>query len=208
MRPRPMDFHLWPSRWPPLSGQLVVGQHPWDGGGRARLTPRRAPTAGPTRHDLTAYGTVPSALLVHTPACPRTTPPPGATMGWRLGPGVSAHAASPGVTSRRAQWRLNAITKLLDKIFGMKFPPLFGCRSDHKLGRVRGWAKNLSGRLLGPDPHGNGSSSCGGGGKLSWRPCGSLSRTKIRPLTVGASGRGSARAAFAHDCLLKRPPLR
>jgi hypothetical protein len=46
----------------------------------------------------------------------------------------------------------DAITKLLEKIFGLMFPPLFGCRSYHELCRVRGWDKNLPGRLLGALP--------------------------------------------------------
>jgi len=58
----------------------------------------------------------------------------------------------PEILAEEVQWRLNAITKLLDKIFGMMFPPLVGCRSYHELCRVRGWDKNLPGRLLGALP--------------------------------------------------------
>jgi hypothetical protein len=39
--------------------------------------------------------------------------------------------------------RLRSQQKLLDKIFGVVFPPLFGCRTNTELCRVRGWDKNL-----------------------------------------------------------------
>jgi len=42
--------------------------------------------------------------------------------------------------------------KLLGKIVGMMCPPLFGCRTNAELCRVRGWAKNLPARLLGALP--------------------------------------------------------
>jgi hypothetical protein len=38
--------------------------------------------------------------------------------------------------------------KLLAKICGMMFPPLFGCRTNAELCRVRGWDKNFPFRLL------------------------------------------------------------
>jgi hypothetical protein len=37
---------------------------------------------------------------------------------------------------------------LLGKIFGLMFPTLFGCQHVHELTRVRGWDKNVPGRLL------------------------------------------------------------
>jgi hypothetical protein len=39
--------------------------------------------------------------------------------------------------------RLRSQQKLLGKIVGMMCPPLFGCRTNFELCRVRGWDKNL-----------------------------------------------------------------
>jgi hypothetical protein len=39
--------------------------------------------------------------------------------------------------------RLHSQHKLLGKIVGVMFPPLFGCRTNTELCRVRGWDKNL-----------------------------------------------------------------
>jgi hypothetical protein len=50
--------------------------------------------------------------------------------------------------------RLRSQQKLLGKIVGVMFPPLFGCRTNTELCCVRGWDKNLHARLLGaPPPH-------------------------------------------------------
>jgi hypothetical protein len=48
--------------------------------------------------------------------------------------------------------RLRSQHKLLGKIVGMMCPPLFGCRTNSELCRVRGWDKNLPARLLGALP--------------------------------------------------------
>jgi hypothetical protein len=48
--------------------------------------------------------------------------------------------------------RLRSQQKLLGKIVGMMFPPLFGCRTNTELCRVRGWDKNLPSRVLGVLP--------------------------------------------------------
>ena len=48
--------------------------------------------------------------------------------------------------------RLRSQKKLLSKIVGVMFPPLFGCRTNSELCRVRGWDKNLPLRLLGALP--------------------------------------------------------
>jgi hypothetical protein len=48
--------------------------------------------------------------------------------------------------------RLRCQQKLLGKIFGVMFPPLFGCRTSSELARVRGWDKNLPSRILGALP--------------------------------------------------------
>src|SRR5262245_54008765 len=48
--------------------------------------------------------------------------------------------------------RLRKQQKLLSKIVGMMFPPLFGCRTNSELCRVRGWDKNLPSHLLGALP--------------------------------------------------------
>ena len=39
--------------------------------------------------------------------------------------------------------RLQSQKRLLGKILGMMCPPLFGCRTNFELCRVRGWDKNL-----------------------------------------------------------------
>ena len=44
--------------------------------------------------------------------------------------------------------RLRSQHKLLGKIVGVMCPPLFGCRTNTELCRVRGWDKNLPARLL------------------------------------------------------------
>jgi hypothetical protein len=48
--------------------------------------------------------------------------------------------------------RLRSQQKLLGKIAGLMCPPLFGCRTNTELCRVRGWDKNLPLRLLGALP--------------------------------------------------------
>jgi hypothetical protein len=48
--------------------------------------------------------------------------------------------------------RLRSQKKLLGKIVGVMFPPLFGCRTNTELCRVRGWDKNLPSHLLGALP--------------------------------------------------------
>jgi hypothetical protein len=48
--------------------------------------------------------------------------------------------------------RLRSQKKLLGKIVGVMCPPLFGCRTNAELCRVRGWDKNLPARLLGALP--------------------------------------------------------
>ena len=50
------------------------------------------------------------------------------------------------------EWRLKALGTLLGKIFGIMFPTLFGCRTTYELTRVRGWDKNLPGKVLGALP--------------------------------------------------------
>jgi len=44
--------------------------------------------------------------------------------------------------------RLRSQRKLLGKIVGVMCPPLFGCRTNSELCRVRGWDKNLPAHLL------------------------------------------------------------
>src|SRR5215831_12797416 len=48
--------------------------------------------------------------------------------------------------------RLRSQQQLLGKIVGMMCPPLFGCRTNTELCRVRGWDKNLPSHLLGALP--------------------------------------------------------
>jgi hypothetical protein len=48
--------------------------------------------------------------------------------------------------------RLRSQQHLLGKICGVMCPPLFGCRTNTELCRVRGWDKNLPSRVLGALP--------------------------------------------------------
>jgi hypothetical protein len=48
--------------------------------------------------------------------------------------------------------RLRRQQQRLGKIFGLMFPPLFGCRTPAELSRVRGWDKNLASQILGALP--------------------------------------------------------
>ena len=48
--------------------------------------------------------------------------------------------------------RLRSQQKLLGKIVGVMFPPLFGCRTPAELCRVRGWDKQWPARILGALP--------------------------------------------------------
>jgi Transposase DDE domain len=48
--------------------------------------------------------------------------------------------------------RLRSQQRPLGKICGVMFPPLFGCRTNAELCRVRGWDKNLPSHLLGALP--------------------------------------------------------
>src|SRR2546430_6964476 len=48
--------------------------------------------------------------------------------------------------------RLRSQQQLLGKIVGMMCPPLFGCRTNTELCRVRGWDKNMPSRVLGALP--------------------------------------------------------
>ena len=56
--------------------------------------------------------------------------------------------------------RLSSQRKLLGKIVGMMCPPLFGCRTNFELCRVRGWDTNLPSRLLGALPKGSSRNKC------------------------------------------------
>jgi hypothetical protein len=54
----------------------------------------------------------------------------------------------PDALVTEIEGRLQSQHTLLGKIFGVMFPPLFGCRTNTELCRVRGWDKNLPSRLL------------------------------------------------------------
>jgi hypothetical protein len=58
----------------------------------------------------------------------------------------------PGNLVAEVAGRLRSQHKLLGKIVGVMCPPLFGCRTNAELCRVRGWDKNLPTRLLGALP--------------------------------------------------------
>jgi hypothetical protein len=56
--------------------------------------------------------------------------------------------ALPETMVAEIEGRLRSQHKLLSKIIGVMFPPLFGCRTPSELCRVRGWDKNWPSRLL------------------------------------------------------------
>jgi hypothetical protein len=58
----------------------------------------------------------------------------------------------PDTLVAEIEGRLQAQQKLLGKIVGLMFPPLFGCRAGHEFTRVRGWNKNIPTQLLGALP--------------------------------------------------------
>jgi hypothetical protein len=58
----------------------------------------------------------------------------------------------PETLAAELEWRLNALGKLLGKLFGLMFPTAFGCRTTSELTRVRHWDKNLPAKLLGALP--------------------------------------------------------
>ena len=60
--------------------------------------------------------------------------------------------ALPATLVQEIDGRLRSQQKLVGKIFGRMFPPLFGCRTPSELSRVRGWDKHLPSRLLGALP--------------------------------------------------------
>jgi len=60
--------------------------------------------------------------------------------------------ALPDTLVQEIEGRLRSQQKLLGKIFGLLFPPLFGCRTPSELSRVRGWDKNFPSRILGALP--------------------------------------------------------
>ena len=49
----------------------------------------------------------------------------------------------PNTLVAEIEGRLRSQHKLLGKIVGVMCPPLFGCRTNTELCRVRGWDKNL-----------------------------------------------------------------
>jgi hypothetical protein len=58
----------------------------------------------------------------------------------------------PETLAVEVEWRLKILGKLLGKIGGVMFPTVFGCRTAYELSRVRGWDKNLPGKILGALP--------------------------------------------------------
>jgi len=58
----------------------------------------------------------------------------------------------PNTVVAEIEGRLRSQQKLLGKIVGVMFPPLFGCRTPSELCRVRGWDKQWPSRILGALP--------------------------------------------------------
>ena len=86
--------------------------------------------------------------------------------------------------------RLRSQQKLLGKIVGMMCPPLFGCRTNYELCRVRGWDKNLPSHLLGRSPSAPGSSACDAWASRCSSRCGATLPAKVRPRGAAGNGRG------------------
>ena len=86
--------------------------------------------------------------------------------------------------------RLRSQQKLLGKIVGMMCPPLFGCRTNTELCRVRGWDKNLPSRLLGHCPSAPGSNGCDAWVWRCWPHCGVMSPARVRPRAAAGNGPG------------------
>ena len=63
---------------------------------------------------------------------------------------VEVGVAEPVV--EEVQGRLQAVRKLLGKIFGLMFPIVLGCRTHHALTRVRNWDQNRPAQILGGLP--------------------------------------------------------
>ena len=77
--------------------------------------------------------------------------PPGTAR--RPGPGAdSPGSGHPHNLVIEIEDHIRSQQKLLSKIVGLMCPPLFGCRTNFELCRVRGWDKNLPSRLLGALP--------------------------------------------------------
>ena len=100
----------------------------------------------------------------------------------------------PETVVAEIEGRLHSQHKLLSKIVGVMFPPLFGCRTPSELCRVRGWDKNLPSQILCALP------------KRSWlkrlRRLGlevlvpfwrHVASRKVRPRRAAGSGRGPRR---------------
>lgn len=58
----------------------------------------------------------------------------------------------PDTLVAEIEGRLRSQQKLLGKIVGVMFPPLFGCRTSSELCRVRGWDKHWPAHILGALP--------------------------------------------------------
>jgi len=78
-------------------------------------------------------------------AARRSTPP----RSWSR---LSMTWVSPKIWLVEIEGRLRSQQQLLGKIVGGEVSPLFGCRTNSELCRVRGWDKNLPSRLLGALP--------------------------------------------------------
>jgi hypothetical protein len=62
------------------------------------------------------------------------------------------HLGLPESLVAELEGRLRSQQQLLGKICGVMCPPIFGCRTNSELCRVRGWDKNLPSHLLGALP--------------------------------------------------------
>ena len=86
--------------------------------------------------------------------------------------------------------RLRSQHKLLGKIIGVMCPPLFGCRTNTELCRVRGWDKNLPPACSGRCPNAPGSSASAAWVWRCWSRYGVTPPAKVRPHAAAGSGPG------------------
>src|SRR4029434_3751387 len=116
-------------------------------------SPPRKPGVPHVPHDTIRHKTRESqtAPPPHSAGAPRTRPPSGATAAEALQQALD-DLGLPEDLVAEIEGRLRSQHKLLGKIVGMMCPPLFGCRTNFELYRVRGWDKNLPSRLLGALP--------------------------------------------------------
>jgi hypothetical protein len=96
----------------------------------------------------------------------------------------------PETVVEAVEGRLRAQGQRLSQIFGVRFPPLVGCRTADERSRVRGGDQHGPTRLLGPCPSARGGSAGSRSAEGCWYGGGGRWRTTARPPAVAGRGRG------------------